>query len=73
MGGRQPLKIPFPSKDPRYYKCWNLIRKQGLSLEDALAAAERLRNETPDVDVKIERLETGSGRWTWKVTRVVQT
>lgn len=36
MRGRQPLKIPFGSKDPRYFKCWNLIRKQGLSVEEAL-------------------------------------
>lgn len=34
-------KIPYKSSDPRYARVWNMIRKQGMTLEAALAKIDQ--------------------------------
>lgn len=40
-GKHQITGIPFSSKDPRYHRVWDLVRRQGKTLEEALAIIER--------------------------------
>lgn len=42
------------------------------SARSALAAAQRLRDENQDVDVRIVKFEKSPGYWMWRVTRVVE-
>jgi hypothetical protein len=37
---RQNSGIPYPAKDPRYHRVWDLVNRQGKTLEDAIKIAE---------------------------------
>ncbi|OPY46590.1 MAG: hypothetical protein A4E42_00457 [Methanoregulaceae archaeon PtaU1.Bin222] len=40
-GKHQITGIPFSSKDPRYHRVWELVRRQGKTLAEALAIIEQ--------------------------------
>ena len=39
--------IPYPSKDPRYHRVWDLVNRQGKTMEDAIKIAESQTGTTP--------------------------
>lgn len=59
-GKHQITGIPFPAKDPRYHRTWELIKRKGKTLEEALAivGSPEPGGGTPPPEKKPEKKKT---------------